>query len=205
MISYLCLQRFLIYFHIIMTKIVLGFWIDYIFSTLPCWHLRFVALISSTFIATFWSFLSFNCTFSFDSHTFLDFFYVPHIVKLFHIFFGYFVFHTFLYYFTNLLRASFILYHEILKVFIYCNSFNSCCFVDAKTIEPMFSCWQWSNGVHGRLLGVWMHVFLSSHEKCNHFASTWVVLQLCWWVKSWKLGQCLEYHMVFAFSCDTIK
>jgi len=155
--------------------------------------------------SNFLKFLKFQLHFSFDSHTFLDFFYVPHIVKLFHIFFGFFVFHTFLYYFTNLLRAFFILYHEILKVFIYCNSFNSCCFVDAKTIEPMFSCWQWSNGVHGRLLGVWMHVFLSSHEKCNHFASTWVVLQLCWWVKSWKLGQCLEYHMVFAFSCDTIK
>ncbi len=28
--------------------------------------------------------------FSFDSHTFFDFFYVPHIVKLFHIFFGFF-------------------------------------------------------------------------------------------------------------------
>lgn len=24
-------------------------------------------------------------------------------------------------------------------------------------------------------------------------------------VKSWKLGQCLEYHMIFAFSCDIIK
>jgi hypothetical protein len=73
-------------------------------------------------------------------------------------------------------------------------------FCRCKTIEPMFSCWQWSNGVHGRLLRVWMHVFLSGYEKCSHFASTWVVLQFCWWIKSWQLGQCLEYHMVFAFS-----
>jgi hypothetical protein len=83
----------------------------------------------------------------------------------FTFFLAFFIFHTFLDYFTNLLQASFILYHEILKVFIYCNSFNSCCFVDAKTIEPMFSCWQWFNGVHGRLLGVWMHLFCQAMKN----------------------------------------
>lgn len=104
MISYLCLQRFLIYFHVIMTKFVLGFWTNYFFLYFTLLTSRVCCTYFFHIHSNFLKFFKFQLHFFPLIHIhFLIFLYIPRIVKLFHIFFGFFC----LPYFLRLLHKSF--------------------------------------------------------------------------------------------------